>query len=131
MARLNRQNQVFDWVTKAFGPDHANSLPQRATRFLEEAIELYQAADGDLDMAHRLLDFVFNRPVGELDKEIGAVGLTLLSVAAAAVVNADECEIAEVERVLGIDPAIFAKRNREKNEAGFNAEAYPVEGAER
>jgi NTP pyrophosphatase (non-canonical NTP hydrolase) len=126
-----RQELVFDWVTKAFGPDHANSLPQRATRFLEEAIELYQAAGGDRDMAHRLLDFVFARPVGELSKEIGAVGLTLLSVAAAADVSADAEERREIERVTSQDPAVFAERNREKNEAGFDAGSYPVEGCAR
>jgi NTP pyrophosphatase (non-canonical NTP hydrolase) len=126
-----RQELVFDWVTKAFGPDHANSLPQRATRFLEEAIELYQAAGGDRDMAHRLLDFVFARPVGELSKEIGAVGLTLLSVAAAADVSADAEERREIERVTSQDPAVFAERNREKNEAGFDAGSYSVEGCAR
>lgn len=123
--RKARQDRVFDWVTKAFGPDHANSMPQRATRFLEEAIELYQAAEGDLAMAHRLLDFVFNRPVGELHKEIGAVGFTLLSVAAAAGLSADQEEIREVDRVMSKDPAVFAQRNSEKNAAGFDAQAYP------
>lgn len=124
--RDHRQHEVFDWVTSAFGPDHANSLPARATRFLEEAIELFQAADGDLEMAHQLLDFVFSRPVGELSKEIGAVGLTLLSVAATAGVSATEEEEREINRVTSIDPQKFAERNREKNEAGFNAEAYPI-----
>lgn len=121
-----RQEWVFDWVTEAFGAEHANSLPARSTRFLEEAIELYQAAGGDLAMAHKLLDFVFSRPIGELPKEIGAVGLTLLSVAAAAGVNCDAEELREVDRVTSQDPAVFATRNREKNAAGFNAEAYPV-----
>jgi hypothetical protein len=124
--RDGRQEQVFKWVTAAFGVDHANSLPARSTRFLEEAIELYQAAGGDLAMAHKLLDFVFSRPVGDLSKEIGAVGLTLLSVAATAGVSCNGEEDREVVRVTSQDPAVFAERNREKNAAGFNAEAYPV-----
>jgi hypothetical protein len=81
-------------------------------------------------MAHRLLDYVFARPVGRIDKEIGQVGLTLLSVAAAAEYNAEAEERLEVERVLAIDPAIMAERNRAKNEAGFDAGAYPVKNEE-
>jgi hypothetical protein len=127
MERMQRQMKVYEWVQLAFGPEHANSVKQRAVRFFEEAIELYQAAGGDLRMAHELLDFVFGRPVGILHKEIGAVGLTLLSVAAAAEYNAEAEERMEVERVMAIDPAIMAERNRQKNEAGFDVNAHPVE----
>jgi hypothetical protein len=115
---------VYEWVQLAFGPEHANSVQQRAVRFLEEAIELYQAAHGDLAMAHKLLDYVFARPVGVLHKEIGAVGLTLLTVAAAAEYNAEAEERMEVERVMAIDPAIMAERNQAKNAAGFDAKPY-------
>ena len=126
MLRIVRQNRVFDWVTKAFGPDHANHVQQRSLRFLEEAIELYQAAGGNLDQAHKLLDFIFARPVGELSKEIGAVVLSLLSVAAAAGWDADEEEQREVDRVTSKDPEVFAERNRQKNEAGFDALAHSI-----
>lgn len=129
--RDHRQHDVFDWVTTAFGPDHANNLAARSTRFFEEAIELFQAGGGDLEMAHRLLDYVFSRPVGELSKEIGAVGLTLLSVAALLGLSATEEEEREIDRVTAIDPQKFAERNREKNDAGFNAEAYPTHDPKR
>jgi putative ubiquitin-RnfH superfamily antitoxin RatB of RatAB toxin-antitoxin module len=124
---MQRQMAVYEWVQLAFGPEHANSLSQRSVRFLEEAIELYQACNcrGEMDpgvalqMAHKLLDYIFAKPVGVLHKEIGAVGLTLLSVAAAAEYNAEAEERMEVERVMAIDPAKMAERNRAKNEAGF------------
>ncbi len=81
-ARDERQCKVSEWCAAAFGADHANSVPQRAVRLLEEAIEAYQAAGADPVMAHKLIDFVFSRPAGSLAQEIGDVGLTLLAIAA-------------------------------------------------
>lgn len=114
------QELCVGWGIQAFGEEHMRSIPQLAVRFLEEAIELYQAASGDLDMAHRLLDFVFNRPVGTIESELGGVGVTALALAAAAGLSADKCERKEIARVLSKDPGEFAKRNHQKNEAGFN-----------
>lgn len=124
--RDNRQTVCVNWGLRAFGAEHCHSVEQRAVRFLEEAIELYQAAGGKLDMAHRLLGFVFERPVGTIENELGGVGVTTLMLAAAAGRSADECERLEVERVLSKDPEEFARRNAEKNAAGFDTKAYPV-----
>lgn len=127
LSRNQLQEISVAWGVSAFGGDHVHSVGQRAIRFLEEAIELYQACGGDVLMAHKLLDFVFNRPPGKIENELGGVGVTTLVLAAAAGLSADECERKEVARVLSKDPEEFAKRNREKNEAGFDARAYPVE----
>lgn len=117
--RERRQHQVHLWCKQAFGRDHALSLPQRGIRLLEEAIEACQAAGGEREMAHRLVDYVFDRPVGKLRQELGGVGVTLLALAEAADESADACEVAEIERVLSKPLDHFARRNREKNEAGF------------
>lgn len=122
-ARNRRQRDAVEWAVKSFGFAHTNSVPQRAVRFLEEAIELYQAAGGDLDMAHKLLDFVFGRPVGDIGQELGGVGLTTLLLAAAAHRNADDEELREIQRVLSKPTAEFTERNRLKNEAGFEVGA--------
>lgn len=126
MSRELRQEAAVQWATLAFGPDHVNSLPQRAVRFLEEAVELYQAAGGNLEMAHQLLDFMFARPVGEIEQELGGAGLTLLLVANAAGMSADAAEAKEFRRVLSKPASEFGKRNEEKNAAGFDAGAYPT-----
>jgi NTP pyrophosphatase (non-canonical NTP hydrolase) len=115
-----RQQIVSGWCALSFGVGAASSVPQRAIRLLEEVIEAYQAAGGDPAMAHKLIDFVFARPVGELNKEIGAVGLVLLSLANAADVSADEEEAREVARVLAKPPTHWAARNANKNAAGFD-----------
>lgn len=127
MERSDRQKAAYDWTVDAFGPEHAMSAPMRATRFIEEGIELYQTCGGNRVMLHRLVDFVFNKPPGDLKKEIGDVGLTLLTVAELSGFDADVCEAMVVAEALATDPAAMRARNAVKNAAGFDAGAYPVE----
>lgn len=73
-----RQAQVVAWAKAAFIEAQATSLPQRGLRLLEEAIEAFQAAGGDREQAHKLIDYVFDRPPGRLGQELGGVGVTLV-----------------------------------------------------
>lgn len=123
-ARNDRQRKVHEWCAAAFGADHASSVPQRAVRLLEETVEAYQAAGADPAMAHKLIDFVFSRPIGALDQELGGIGLTLLALAQAANLSADDAETKEFARVLAKPLAWFHARNEAKNDAGFKTEAY-------
>jgi len=126
MRRDTRQHTIARWCAEAFGQEHASSLPQRGIRLLEEAIEAAQAAGCSADMAHRLVDFVFGRPVGELRQELGGVGLCLLALANAAGLSADDAEDEEARRVLSKPRAEFTARNAAKNAAGFDTTgAYP------
>lgn len=130
-SRTVRQQRVDDWCAAAFGTDHAASLPQRGIRLLEEAIETAQAAGCERAMCGNLVDYVFSRPKGELRQELGGVGITLLALAAAAGLDADESEASELARVLAKPLAHFAARNKAKNDAGFNvsgASEKPAEG---
>lgn len=119
-----RQDQTHAWCTAVFGESHATSLRQRGVRMMEEAIELAQTCHVPREMIHRLVDFVYEREVGEFRQEMGGLGVTLLCLAGAAGVSADECEDAEVQRILSKDPLHFRQRNEEKNAAGFDTEAY-------
>lgn len=123
--RDQRQAVAMSWGRAAFGELEATSLPQRGLRLLEESIETYQAAGGDVAMAHKLLDFVFARPPGALAQEIGGVGITLLVLAEAAGLSAELSEIAELQRILSKPTSHFAERNAAKNAAGFRAEDKP------
>ena len=115
-----RQATVFQWCIAAFGSDQAN-ITQRALRLLEESIEAYQAAGGDRAMGHELLDYVFDRPPGEIQQELGGVGIGVLALAAAAGCSADEAERREVDRVMSKPLSHFAARNQAKIDAGFLA----------
>jgi hypothetical protein len=130
--RLARQRNIAEWCMAAFGVEQATSLPQRGVRLAEEAIEAAQAAGAPIDMLHKLVDYVYSRPKGTIAQELGGVGVTALALAAAAGVSADECEAAEVARVLAKPLEHFAKRNAEKNGAGFLAiDALPSPAQER
>ena len=119
-ARDERQKQVSDWCAAAFGADHAASIPQRGIRHAEEAIETAQASGCDPAMIHKLVDYIYEKPAGALSQEIGGSGLTLLALAQAAGLSADDEERLEVERVLAKPLSHFAARNKVKNDAGFN-----------
>lgn len=123
-ARLIRQHEVAAWCVAAFGADQSASVPQRALRLLEEAVEAYQAACDfqDFDakaIAHALIDYVFSRPAGTLDQELGGIGVTVLALAEAANLDADVCEVNEIRRVMSKPLEYFAARNAAKNDLGF------------
>lgn len=120
-ARLARQKVVYEWGIRCFGLAHMVSPAQRGLRFLEEAVELYQAAGGTAETAHKLVDFIFAREPGEIGQEIGGVGVTLLAFAESVRLDADAEEAREVERVLSKSPEYFAARNAAKCAAGFDA----------
>lgn len=121
--RSERQQQVYAWAFRCFGMAHATDPRQRGLRMLEEAIELYQATDGDQAKAHQLVDFIFARPKGEIGQELGGLGVTLLALAAAVGKDADAEEATEVARILSKPPEHFAARNAAKNAAGFDVTA--------
>lgn len=125
MTRDQRQANVFAWTQAAFTVEQATSMPQRGVRLLEEAIEAFQSVGGAPEMAHKLVDYIFARPVGELRQELGGVGVCVLALAAAAGMSADEAERCEVERVLAKPLAHFRDRNAAKNAAGFLATKEP------
>jgi len=114
-----RQKMIVEWAIAAFGREEATGLPQRGLRLLEEAIEAFQAAGGDEAIAHKLVSFVFARPAGTVGQELGGVAVTVLALAAAAGLSADEEECREVHRVLNKPLREFSDRNASKNAAGF------------
>lgn len=121
MNRDSRQDGVHAWCVSAFGKEHSENVEQRALRLVEEAIEAAQACGCDLAMLHKLVDYVYSRPVGKIEQELGGVGLTTLALAAAAGLSADDLEAREFRRVLATPLQTFSERNKQKNEAGFQA----------
>lgn len=74
------QARVLPWLLDCFGHLIARHKKERNHRFLEEALELVQAAGCTAEEAHQLVDYVFGRPVGELRQEIGGVMVTLAAL---------------------------------------------------
>jgi len=64
----DRQDRVNAWVRSTFGDAVASDIPERALRAVEEILELAQAVKLDVATIHRLVDYVFSRPLVNLRK---------------------------------------------------------------
>lgn len=74
------QMDVNKWLIDCFGEETANSIPDRNWRFLEESLELVQSTGCTKGEAHALVDYVFEREVGEPFLELGGVMITLAAL---------------------------------------------------
>lgn len=119
LSRSERQQLVTEWCRRAFGEESQTSRHKRVLRFLEEALELFQAEGGEIEQARELLERVYSRPPGDPHQEVGGVSVTLLSYCSAAALSADQCEIDEIERVLARPIMEARSRYDAKTEAGF------------
>lgn len=127
-----RQAEHFAWAQRVFGdlPGVDVMAPRvRALRFLEEAIELYQAVCLDPEFAgertdfarrkaHSLVDYVFDRPVGEPHQEVGGTMITLMSLCSRLGLSVDECERREAARVASVDVEKLRAKQLAKVAAG-------------
>lgn len=119
LSRSERQELVTDWCRRAFGVESQKDRSKRVLRFLEEALELFQAEGGGYDRAEALLQRVYSRPPGEAPQEVGGVCVTLLSYCSAAGLSLEECEAEEIARVLAKPVEHAQRRYDEKTRAGF------------
>lgn len=93
------QEKVFPWTCKTFGRQVAVNVPIRMSRFIEEAIELVQVGGLTRDQVVTVVDYVFNRPVGEMKQEVGGVMVTLAALCNAVDIDMDHEGNVELERV--------------------------------
>ena len=74
------QARVDEWLIACFGEDIARDPIERYHRFLEEALEFVQACGCSNSEARQLVDYVFNRGVGDPHQELGGVMVTLAAL---------------------------------------------------
>jgi NTP pyrophosphatase (non-canonical NTP hydrolase) len=74
------QEDVGKWILSCFNEEIANDGKERNFRFLEEALELVQANGCTKEQALELVDYVFSRPVGEIENEVGGTMVTLAAL---------------------------------------------------
>jgi hypothetical protein len=75
------QKRVVEWLMACFSMEVCRDGVERNHRFLEEALELVQSLGCTRSEAHQLVDYVFNRPVGEPFQELGGSLVTLTALA--------------------------------------------------
>lgn len=93
------QASVDRWIQQCFGAEIAADKTERNHRFLEEALELVQAGGCTVSEAHQLVDYVYGRPVGDLEQEVGGVAVTLSALCSAHGVALSVCSQRELFRI--------------------------------
>lgn len=107
MSRDSFQYRVAPWMLECFGVKISKDKVERNHRFLEEALELAQACDCTKEEAHLLVDYVFNRPVGEKGQEVGGVMVTLAALCLAQEIDMHKEGDTELARIK--EPGIVLK----------------------
>lgn len=70
------QRSVEIWCKSCFGEDTYFNKEERIHRFIEEALELAQSLGCTKEEIGMLTDYVFSRPKGEPNQEVGGVMIT-------------------------------------------------------
>jgi NTP pyrophosphatase (non-canonical NTP hydrolase) len=83
-----RQAAMERWARRVLG-ESAWVPDERALRVAEEAIELAQALNVTAEDLHRLVDYVYSRPVGDPGQEVAGIFVTLYAAAACIGVDAE------------------------------------------
>ncbi|RSY89556.1 hypothetical protein DAH66_02560 [Sphingomonas koreensis] len=84
------QTRVEEWLEACFPLAVRTDQGERTHRFLEEALELAQANGCSRSDAMALVDYVFSRPKGQADLEVGGVLVTLAGLCSASGINMDD-----------------------------------------
>lgn len=119
---MSRPKQVYKWAIGTFGII-ATFQDERASRFLEEALELAQAQGLSEAIAEIILSRVYNRPPGNISKEIGQAQLTLECLAESRGLCADKLAQQEFDRVRALPKNYFVRRQNAKAKLGIGREA--------
>lgn len=107
---LTYQERAKKWLLQCFGPEIASDRMERNHRFLEEALELVQAAGATREDALQLVDYVYGRPAGDPHQEVGGVMLTLAALCQANGIDVLQAAEAELERAWNKIEVIRAKQ---------------------
>lgn len=104
------QRGVAEWMRACFTKDVSNAPAERNHRFLEESLELVQSRGSTREEAHMLVDYVFGRPVGEKEQEVGGVMVTLAALCHVAGMDMVELGDRELRRIWNNIEKIRAKQ---------------------
>ena len=92
------QARVSDWLSACFPYSARTDRGERTHRFLEEALELAQASGCSRQDAEALVAYVFSRPVGQPEQEVGGVIVTLAGLCGATSIDMAKAGDVELER---------------------------------
>lgn len=94
------QQQVTEWLKHTFGPESGEreqDYSDRRARFLEEAVELFQALGTTPAEIRTMVGYVYDRPIGTIHEEAGGTLLTLAALLSVKTVDLDLNQVAQDE----------------------------------
>lgn len=106
----NFQTKVSEWMLECFGHEISSDGVERNHRFLEESLELTQSLGLTHSEANQLVDYVFNRPLGEPSQEVGGVMVTLAGLCQAHGLDMEINGATELARIWACIEKIRAKQ---------------------
>ena len=120
------QQRVAPWMHACFGSVISADKMERNHRFFEESTELVQANGMTRSEAHQLVDYTFDRPVGELNQEAGGVMITLAALCLASGIDMHEAGETELARIWTKVDAIRAKQAAKPKHSPLPATPQPA-----
>lgn len=106
---MSFQREVTTWILDCFGKAVMEDKPERTHRFVEESLELAQACGCSREEVLQMVDYVYSRPVGEVEQEVGGTLITLAGLCSAHSVDMHDAGEVELTRVWSKIEQIRAK----------------------
>lgn len=109
---LTFQAEVKNWLHATFPKEDWSNVEERQLRFIEEAIELVQAAGLNKQQVNNMVDYVYNRAAGAVGQEIGGVAVTFAALCVAMDLDMTDLADRELDRCWYNKEKIAAKQMR-------------------
>lgn len=116
----HREDRAKAFVLDRFGTEAFTSTQERASRVLEEAIELAQACGVTQGRALRSIAYVYEHPAGAPAQELGGVACTLYGLASAMETTVGHEFRREMSRIEAVTVEEFRARQRNKAAQGMS-----------
>jgi hypothetical protein len=97
------QMKVAEWMKVCFGVTVARDRVERNYRFFEESTELVQSLGMTREECVIMVNYVYDRPVGDPVQEVGGVEVTLAALCDANAILKERAGDDELERISHID----------------------------
>jgi NTP pyrophosphatase (non-canonical NTP hydrolase) len=124
-SRKLRQEQILTWARTTFGKATADNTGERIRRFAEEAVELAQAVGLEKQALLDIMEHVYAKTSGDVDQEIGQVGVSLLCLGQHLNIDADGEERKEFDRIKSLPADHWQARQNAKAAKGIALQSTP------
>lgn len=105
------QSNVEEWMLRVFGSEVLMNKKERIHRFMEEAMELAQSLGYTLEEAKTMMDYVWSRPEGDPDQEVGGVMHCLAALCTANEISLQQASDEILEYCEGRSGSILQKHS--------------------